>query len=102
MCIGLIYILLRMASPIPRELVRWLQTLDLPQQIRHPKRDLANGYLVAEICARYWPNVDLRQFDNGTSTKVKQANWTALRKAMAKQNASLPESLVQDVIMARD
>jgi hypothetical protein len=87
---------------MPRELVRWLQTLDLPQQVRNPKRDMSNGYLAAEICARYWSNVDLHQYDNGTSTKVKQSNWTALSKAMAKNNANLPPALVQDVIAAKD
>eukprot|EP00672_Neobodo_designis_P015714 CAMPEP_0174829460 /NCGR_PEP_ID=MMETSP1114-20130205/1938_1 /TAXON_ID=312471 /ORGANISM="Neobodo designis, Strain CCAP 1951/1" /LENGTH=952 /DNA_ID=CAMNT_0016063209 /DNA_START=37 /DNA_END=2896 /DNA_ORIENTATION=- len=90
-----------MAS-LPREIVRWLQTLDLPQQVRHPRRDMANGYLAAEICARYWGNVDLHQYDNGTSTRVKESNWKALNKAMAKNNAGLPAGLVADVIAAKE
>ena len=39
-----------------REVLRWLMSLDLShtvaQNVRH---DLANGYIVAEVCQRYFP-----------------------------------------------
>ena len=89
-------------SAIPRELIRWLQTLDLPFAVKAPKRDIANGYIVAEICSRYWQDVDLRQFDNGAGSKIKSANWAVLKCLFAHHDAQLPESLVADVMNMKD
>lgn len=40
----------------------------LPHRTPSPDRDFANGYLVAQICQRYFPNdFTLHSFDNGLS-----------------------------------
>ena len=67
--------------------------------VRNPRRDLSNGYLVAEICSRFWPNVDLHQYDNGQSKKCKESNWHQLRLVWAKNGAAaINERLIADVI----
>ena len=66
-----------------REQVKWLLTLDLSYSIKFPKRDLRNGFLIAEILNRYFPEeVSMHSFVNGTSSVNKSANWALLSKQM--------------------
>jgi len=45
------------------------------------RRDLANGCVVAEILARYFPqDVSLHSFENVSSLPLKDANWHLLLK----------------------
>lgn len=91
------------AAALPRELIRWIQTLQLSKPLKHPKRDFANGFLVAEIAARYVPAVDMNLFDNVVSSANKLANWKALQRCLAKGGVpQIPEMLVQDVMNAKD
>lgn len=85
-------------SPLPRELVRWIQTLDLPLTIKQPKRDLSNGYLFAEMCARYWPGFEMHSFENRLGRPNKEANWKVLRKYFAKNRFTVDEAVIEGVI----
>jgi hypothetical protein len=87
---------------LPREIIRWLQSLDLPFPVKHPKRDLANGYLFAEICARYWPNVAMHSFENKHSQKEKEGNWQILTKAFVKNNFVVEAQVIASVISQDD
>jgi len=75
------------ATAIPREVHIWLQSLNLTYKIHNPKRDLANGWVFAEILSRYHPDqVEMYQFDNGFKLEKKRNNWEHLQKFF-KRNA---------------
>lgn len=74
------------AAPLPREIIKWLQSLDLSFVLKNPKRDLTNGYLAAEIVSRYFPkDVNMMNFENGTRLSAKVDNWEQLYKHFRKK-----------------
>jgi len=84
---------------LPRDVVRWLQSLDLSFTIRNPKRDLTNGYIVAEIMARYHPkDVQLSAFENGLRLATKVDNWESLYKLFKKKGIAITKDDIDKVI----
>jgi hypothetical protein len=76
-----------LASALPREVHIWLQSLNLTYKIQNPKRDLANGWVFAEILARHYPDqVEMYQFDNGFKLEKKRNNWEHLQKFFKRNN----------------
>lgn len=72
---------------LPREIIKWLQSLDLSFTVKNPKRDFCNGYLVAEICSRYFAkDVNMNGFENGTRLAAKVDNWEQLHKIFRKKH----------------
>ncbi|CAG9464206.1 unnamed protein product [Pedinophyceae sp. YPF-701] len=82
-----------------REVLKWIQGLDLTHSVRDPRRDLANGFLVAEICTRYFPlDLKIASFSNGLSGPTKDNNWGQLQKFFARRGTPLPDGLVDATI----
>lgn len=87
------------SAPLPREIIKWLQALDLSFSIKNPKRDFSNGYLVAEILSRYHPqDVDINTFENGSRLEAKVDNWEQLYKLFKKKNIGISKAEFDPVI----
>ena len=79
-------------------------SLGLSHPIKNARRDFSNGYLVAEILQRYYPQeVALHSFDNGaTSEKRKNDNWKQLEKILRKKGLRLSPKDIEGVISCRE
>eukprot|EP00899_Mesostigma_viride_P009416 jgi/Mesvir1/18476/Mv14325-RA.1 len=93
-----------MASGLSRELLKWLLSLDLSYPIKHPKRDFANGFLIAEILSRYYPSdVTMHSFDNGISEAKKKNNWKLIEKVLKKRTSfAMHPQEAEAIISAND
>ena len=85
---------------LPRHILKWLQGLDLSYSVKNIKRDFANGFLVAEVCSRYFKNDDLQMssFDNGTSEARRKGNWELLMKIFLRKGWNVKKDLVDAVM----
>jgi len=84
---------------LPREICKWLQSLDLSFNVKNAKRDLSNGFLVAEMMTRYYPKeINVLNFENGTRLAAKVDNWEQLYKFFKKKNMPIVKADFDPVI----
>nr|XP_055033654.1 spermatogenesis-associated protein 4 [Misgurnus anguillicaudatus] len=84
---------------LPREVLKWLQSLDLSFSTKNVRRDFSNGYLVAEIFSWYFPkDFHMHSYENGASLPTKQSNWSQIEKFFVKQNISLSKEVIDGTI----
>lgn len=75
---------------LPREVLKWLQSLDLTYSIKNIKKDFINGFLVAQVLSRYYPHcIPMHTIDNGVSKKARKDNWQLIQKYL--QNKDIKE-----------
>jgi hypothetical protein len=75
------------AEPLsfPREILRWVQSLNLSVAIRDIRRDFINGYVIADIISTYHKNtIFLHALQNSHNSALKASNWFILSKAFTK------------------
>ncbi|KAM7417234.1 hypothetical protein PAMA_017063 [Pampus argenteus] len=84
---------------LPRETVKWLQSLDLSLCPLNVRRDFSNGHLVAEIFSYYYPSdFPLHSYNKGTSLSAKQGNWSRIELSLQKLNLYLMKTVVDGTI----
>lgn len=67
--------------------------------MKNPKRDLTNGYLVAEMFNRYYPkDIDVLTYENGSRLEAKVDNWEQLYKVFIKNNIKINKEDFNPVI----
>ena len=99
----------------PREVKKWIQSLDLSYKIKIISKDLANGFCIAEILSRYpvpylsnqgqpfsvTPvyRVNMQEFNNGNSFKERETNWKHLVDILnRKYQMTFPRDLPSRII----
>lgn len=70
---------------LPRDILKWLQSLQLSVPVRNVRRDFSNGYLVAEILSKCCASsggssIRLGNFSMGAALDLKLGNWRHLAK----------------------
>ncbi|XP_042626116.1 spermatogenesis-associated protein 4-like [Cyprinus carpio] len=86
-------------SGLPREVLKWLQSLELSFFPKNVRRDFSNGYIVAEIFSWYFPrDFHMHSYDNGASLAAKQSNWSQIERFFVKQNISLLKEVIDGTI----
>jgi len=88
---------------LPREITKWLQSLNLSFKITNLRRDFTNGFLVAEILSRSNPDgihVNMSGFSPGLSTENKKSNWTLLKFLFKDKTCKTPmkDDLIERII----
>lgn len=72
-------------TTLPREILKWIQGLDLSYSVKDFRKDLKNGFLVAEIFSRYHPGrIQMHSFDNSHNSERKRNNWHLISLFLAK------------------
>ena len=71
-------------SNLPREVLKWIQSLDLAYSVKNVRRDFANGFLVTRSCLGTIPGTLACSFDNGDAAMKKKDNWAQLLRLFRK------------------
>lgn len=99
---GTVYEPVKKGSIFPREIISWLHLLQLSHPIKCPRRDLSNGFLIAEICSLYWKDVSMNSFRNRLSLDAKVENWELLQKAFSRNGVPLGGKIVEGMIQCQE
>ncbi|XP_072171333.1 spermatogenesis-associated protein 4-like [Diadema setosum] len=90
------------STALPRDVFKWIQSLDLTFPVRNVRRDFSNGYLVAEIFSWYFPeDIQMHSYGNCNGLQGKLGNWSLLRTFFKKHGIDVPYELIDGTIHCR-
>lgn len=86
-----------------REIYAWVDEFPLSRPKRNISRDFSDGVLLAEIIYQFFPKyVDLHNFSNCNTMKMKRNNWFLLnRKVFPKLKFNLTDDVIEALISAK-
>ncbi|EFO62743.1 Hypothetical protein GLP15_1435 [Giardia lamblia P15] len=81
---------------LPYQLISWCLRQGIATQLRSPRQDLHNGYLIAEILSKLYPeHFKIVQFDNQSSAAVTSRNWNRIAAVAPKIKLSLTNAEIE-------
>lgn len=82
---------------LPYQLISWCLRQGTTVQLRSPRQDLHNGYLIAELLSKFYPEyIKISQFDNQGSSAVISRNWNRIAAIAPKIKLSLIDVEVEN------
>ncbi|CRH01299.1 conserved Plasmodium protein, unknown function [Plasmodium relictum] len=79
---------------LPREIIKWLQYLDLSHSFKNIK-SASNGILISEIINIYMPqSINMNSLENGFSKEIKKKNWLIIKKILTNLNIFFDEASI--------
>lgn len=93
---------------LPRLVLKWLQSLKLSAPVgKAPRREIANGYAVVEILARYGyhekdQELRVNSFENEMSLDRRVENWKRITTMLLSKKHKLPKKLVDATIHSKN
>ena len=82
----------------PRELIKWVEKLNLSYKITNFRRDLSNGYIISEILFRYDEKINKNYFRNKFSLKSKFKNFVRIQKILKEKNFEISDEFIRKII----
>lgn len=86
-----------------KELLIWIDSIDLSRPKKNINRDFADGVLVAEVIHSYFPQrVEKHNYISSSGRQGKLTNWATLnRKVLSKFGFTVPQDVIENIIAAK-
>jgi len=86
-----------------KELLIWIDSIELSRPKKNINRDFADGVLVAEVIHSYFPQrVEKHNYIPSSGRQGKLTNWATLnRKVLSKFGFTVPQDVIENIIAAK-
>ena len=86
----------------PRELVKWIERLDLNYQVTNYQRDLSNGIVASDILKKYMPDINMNYFYNEQNLEKKFHNWNEIQRLLKKKEFNLSSESIKKIVFMEE